>query len=304
MKLTNSKSLIKYIYSCVYLFFNLFERDSRKVLLKVFSKRLFNFKYFKFDNFSEFKKNFNIHKEKIKLKKNHEWVADKFLIDLKSLKNIPIKLYTNDWAAFMLDKHYQLTNKNVSFTPKKGDVVLDLGAYTGENCVYYSYLVGDSGSVYAFEFIEANLENLEKNLNLNKNFSSNVKIIKKPVSDKIKKIYTSDQGPGTIIHDKKADHLELEYETVTIDQFSKDCDLKRIDCIKMDIEGSEYEALLGGFETIKKFKPNLCISAYHKIDDFYKLTKLIKKISKDYRFYLEHYHTSYMETVLYATCKK
>ena len=304
MKITDSKSLIKYIYSCVYLYFNLFERYSRKVLLKVFSKRLFNINHFKFDDFSEFKKEFDNQKKETKLKKNHHWVSDKFLIDLKSLKNLPIKLYTSDWAAFMLDKHYHLTIKEFTFTPKRGDVVLDLGAYTGENCIYYSYLVGDSGNVYAFEFIDTNIENLEKNLSLNRNFSSNVKIIKNPVSDKIKKIYTSDQGPGTIAHDKKADHLELEFETITIDQFSKDYDLKKIDCIKMDIEGSEFDALVGGFETIKKFKPNLCISAYHKIDDFYKLTKLIKKISKDYRFYLEHHHTSYMETVLYATCRR
>ena len=273
-------------------------------MFKIILKRLFNKEIFKFKDFKEFKKKFDFHKEKIKLKKNRSWIADKFLIDLKQVKNLPIKLFCNDWSAYILDKHYHLKNKKISFTPKKNDVVLDLGAYTGENSVYYSYLVGEKGAVYSFEFIDTNIENLKKNIELNKYFTSNIKIIKKPISDKIKKIFTTDQGPGTIVFDKKADHLELEFETITIDQFSKEHNLKRIDCIKMDIEGSEYQALLGGFESIKKFKPNLCISAYHKIDDFYKLTKLIKEISKEYKFYLDHYHKTCMETVLYASCAK
>lgn len=303
MKFNNFIDILIYIYCSAYLYLHLSDEASKKKLIKVFFKRLFNQDVFKFEDFKEFKIKFDLHREKTKLKKNREWIADKFLVDYKPIKNLPLKLYSNDWSAYMLDKHYQLSNKYCSFTPKKDDVVLDLGAYTGENSVYYSYLVGENGSVYAFEFIETNLENLEKNLNLNKDFTSNVTIIKKPVSNKKKKIFTSDQGPGSIVFDKKADHLELEFETISIDQFVKEHNLNRIDCIKMDIEGSEYEAISGARETIKKFEPKLCISAYHKIDDFYKLTKLIKNISKDYIFYLDHYHTSWMETVLYATCK-
>ena len=65
MKISNSIVLLKYIYSCIYLFFNLYEIKSKKVLLKIFCKRLFNIKYFKFDDFSEFKKKFDNQKKNL-----------------------------------------------------------------------------------------------------------------------------------------------------------------------------------------------------------------------------------------------
>ena len=56
--------------------------------------------------------------------------------------------------------------------------------------------------------------------------------------------------------------------------------------IKMDIEGAEYNALLGMRKTIIKHKPNLCISVYHKPDDIIKIPKLIKSWNLNYEFFL------------------
>lgn len=70
--------------------------------------------------------------------------------------------------------------------------------------------------------------------------------------------------------------------------------------IKMDIEGSEYDGLLGAKETIAKERPNLAISLYHKPEDLYIIPWLINSWNLNYKFYLRLYGYSGFELVLYA----
>lgn len=60
----------------------------------------------------------------------------------------------------------------------------------------------------------------------------------------------------------------------------------KIDFIKYDVEGSEYEALCGSAETIKLSRPALLVSLYHRSEDLFKLPLLIRDIYPDVRFYL------------------
>lgn len=70
--------------------------------------------------------------------------------------------------------------------------------------------------------------------------------------------------------------------------------------IKMDVEGAEYNTILGAERTIKKYKPKLAISIYHKETDIIEIPLLLMNIRNDYRFYIRHYCTTLAETVLYA----
>ncbi len=75
---------------------------------------------------------------------------------------------------------------------------------------------------------------------------------------------------------------------------------ERVSFIKMDIEGAEIEALKGAEEIIKKQKPKLAISIYHKPDDLFEIPLLIKEYNRDYKLYIRHYGNRLAETVLYA----
>lgn len=70
--------------------------------------------------------------------------------------------------------------------------------------------------------------------------------------------------------------------------------------IKMDIEGAEYNAILGARRIIQEQKPKLAISVYHKPEDIWELAKLILSMNQNYCLYLRHYSVTNYETVLYA----
>jgi hypothetical protein len=71
--------------------------------------------------------------------------------------------------------------------------------------------------------------------------------------------------------------------------------------MNMDVEGCELEAIHGASHTIKRYKPDLAICVYHKVDHLWRLPLLISSMSSDYRFYLRNYTGYPAETVLYCT---
>ena len=66
----------------------------------------------------------------------------------------------------------------------------------------------------------------------------------------------------------------LSVSTVTIDDFSEN-HLKPT-FLKMDIEGSEMNALMGSKNVISKYKPKLAICIYHKPSDLFSIPKYDK----------------------------
>lgn len=59
--------------------------------------------------------------------------------------------------------------------------------------------------------------------------------------------------------------------------------------IKIDVEGCEKEALEGAEQTIKKHKPKLILSLYHRTEDMLDLPLKIRELNRDYKLYLRHH---------------
>lgn len=93
--------------------------------------------------------------------------------------------------------------------------------------------------------------------------------------------------------------LEAGTEKIEVDSIDNVC-RKPVAFIKMDIEGSEYNALLGSKSVIERDKPKLAICLYHKKEDIWEIPMLIHKMNPEYKFYLRHYSLADNETVLYA----
>ena len=93
---------------------------------------------------------------------------------------------------------------------------------------------------------------------------------------------------------------ESQATTTSIDEAVEKQNLEKVDFIKMDVEGAELPVLKGAAKTLKRFKPKLALSAYHRPDDFRRIPEFIKSVSPGYRLYLGHYSIHAEETVLYA----
>ena len=73
-----------------------------------------------------------------------------------------------------------------------------------------------------------------------------------------------------------------------------------VDFIKLDIEGSEADALRGAAETLRLHRPVLALSSYHHPHDLWALPKCIASMVEGYRFYLRQHHFNSFDLVLYA----
>ena len=150
---------------------------------------------------------------------------------------------------------------------KKGDVVLDVGAHIGLFAVIAAQTVSNEGKVYAFEPTPATYQLLQTSVAINNN-QNNIKIFQKAVGSSIGKItfFISDNkadNANSLVNYKEDRPLHgIDIDVTTIDAFVKEQNLTKINFIKIDVEGAEYDALKGSVETFNKFKP-ACILAIH-----------------------------------------
>ena len=68
----------------------------------------------------------------------------------------------------------------------------------------------------------------------------------------------------------------LVFRQTTLDIIFESVTFINIDFIKMDLEGNESHALLGGSRLIARFSPKLSIATYHASEDFYHSFNMIK----------------------------
>lgn len=171
------------------------------------------------------------------------------------------------------------------------DIFVDCGGYDGNNSLdFIKYSGNKNAKVYIFEPDPENLILIHKNLVQ----FPNVEIIPSATwSHDCKLPISITSGQGTAISENGESFIYAK----SIDSFLNG---RKANFIKMDVEGAEYESLLGAEKTIKNFKPKLAICIYHSFLDHWRLQKVIYSFCKDYQFFIRHHYDSAIETVCYA----
>jgi FkbM family methyltransferase len=221
--------------------------------------------------------------------------------------NLPITMYYYSWGINIdfIIKQYEFHRGNVGIEADSGDVVIDAGGCFGDTALYFANKVGKNGIVKVFEFIPNNIEILNKNLHLNLDLASIIELIKNPLWNESKQnVYYRDNGPGSKVELNPFEGQTGKTTTLTIDDYVTSSGIRKVDFIKMDIEGAETNALKGAIETIRNFRPKLAIALYHSTKDFESIPKFINDLGIGYKYYLSHSTIYGEETMLFATTEK
>lgn len=104
----------------------------------------------------------------------------------------------------------------------------------------------------------------------------------------------SSAGNGTVVMENRSDNV-VEVPVTTIDHVTDSGTF-----IKMDVEGSELEALHGAESLIKRCMPRMAICVYHKYEDYRELFDCIRGMG-DYHFHLRAQYDN-IDMELYYLC--
>lgn len=169
-----------------------------------------------------------------------------------------------------------------------GEIFVDMGMLNGEtskrvaNDVKYTKIIGFEPSRIAIGDCRNTLNGLE-----------NIEIYPYAAWDKREELSFFFEGGGSRVADYGSEKVIGEsLDTILAGE--------KVTFIKMDVEGAEEKALIGAKQTIRKYKPKLAVSLYHKPEDIFVLPSLILSIRDDYKFVIRHYASRIEETVLYA----
>jgi FkbM family methyltransferase len=172
-----------------------------------------------------------------------------------------------EWAryrAFVYGNWEPVITQAMISHVKCGMCVFDVGAHLG----YYSLLaakcVGPCGKVVAFEPSAKNFSLLRKNIELNK--LTYVRLVNQAVFCRPERVTLSlpldneSSGNWSINADKGGERIHVQADT--IDRF---CHRNQImpDFLKIDVEGAEYDVLMGAVESIQRYRPKLLIELHH-----------------------------------------
>lgn len=219
---------------------------------------------------------------------NYNYDFIKMLIDLGVSESKIVDISGKMLECYHTKQYFDLP----VLTKQENEVFVDCGCFDGENSLMFTKWASNTkNKIYAFE---PDLQNVSKCKEyFADNNIQNYELIPKGVwSGDTNLCFEANGNEGSKLSDKG----EIVIPVTSIDSAIEG----KVTFIKMDIEGSEYEALIGAKNHIEKYKPKLAISIYHKPEDIWKIPNLILSFNSNYKFYLRHYSLSSEETVLYA----
>lgn len=184
-----------------------------------------------------------------------------------------------------INKQYEYANKVVL---NEEDVIVDCGAYIGDTAELFMKKLNNKCKIICIEPFKESYKKLLDFADKKDNISCYNFAVSNYVDEKIISSSDSELFSGAKIKDKNEvdNNINNEIKVSTLDKILED--VEKVDYIKMDIEGEEVNALKGAKDIIKKFKPNMMISAYHVFDHIFEIPMLIKSINPEYKIYAGH----------------
>lgn len=203
-----------------------------------------------------------------------------------------------------LKRFVQGTNPEAAFLTSldlKGKTIYDIGGHIGLMTIVFAKATGPTGKVIVFEPNEGSYSKIIEHIRLNQ--VDNVKLLKLGIGDVKSKeqvliVRQNSSATGSLDEKiqsqiiKEGNFKRLKIEVDTLDNVINTYSLPKPDFIKIDIEGMEYQALMGMSQTIYNYAPQFHIEI-HGADELSK----IENISRIVELFLSHgYSIWHIET--------
>ena len=164
---------------------------------------------------------------------------------------------------------------------EKYKTYVDLGAYNGDTVKKYTALCPNLSSIYAFEPDKRNFKKLTALCEELTGVNTTTLNCAAYSCDTVLSFSASGNRNSSA-----ASKGSFQHKTVEIEGKAPDSVCDSADFIKFDVEGMEFEALLGCKHLIANHHPDMLVSMYHKSEDLYKLPALVKNLHQGYSLHL------------------
>lgn len=166
----------------------------------------------------------------------------KMILKMRNGYKMEIRPYHSE-ASIIMDIWALKFYNPEGFDINETDTIIDIGGHIGSFSVYAASQA-KKGRVFIFEPLTENFAAIKKNIRLNR--IKNIHPIQLAVASKkgTQKFYVfDDENSGTSNLYKLDNGHEIKVKTITLPEVIKKHKIKRIDFMKIDCEGAEYEIL-------------------------------------------------------------
>ncbi len=178
------------------------------------------------------------------------YLMDNYCNNLNFQVNTSYPMESSIWLAGVYEV---VTTQFLKAVIREGDVFLDIGANCGALTLVAASLIG-KGKVYAFEPSPKVRSRLQDNINLNPPLKDVVKIISDGLGLNKKQVFYNEdpnyRGNGSLYENQGT-----PVEILSLDEWVVREKLERVDLIKIDVEGMEYDVLVGGKTVLETYQP-------------------------------------------------
>lgn len=161
------------------------------------------------------------------------------------------------------------------FEPKPGQVVLDVGAQQGIYTCRTARKVGPEGAAIAFEPHPGNFQVLSANVARNR--LNNVRLIPAALSDREGEVelYLHPHSTNYSLTRKSGQAVQVSCKT--LDRTAAELNLRKVDILKIDVEGAAMAVLRGGARLVSRFRP-LIVSEIENEEEKREIPIMLKKL--------------------------
>lgn len=134
-----------------------------------------------------------------------------------------------------------------------GQTVVDVGANVGYYSLLFSKLVGPAGAVHAFEPTTYARARFRENLALNPGLGSNIHLNQQGL---LAAPAERDEAIESQFSQRRPAYSRREHVSfTTVDQYCRAAQIRSLDFVKIDVDGYDQEVVLGGEETLMRYRP-------------------------------------------------